>query len=125
MLIYFVMRKYTYVRNNSTILESVFRFIMICTIHHTPNKNTGELEYDHMHHDFHFDSTHKRNIYILFWRTKHKMNTPLVIKINISGSCARFSTANTGIKMQPFPTSSASRNYSQYVDIDVVHTTCC
>ena len=62
---------------------------------------------------------------ILFWCTKHEMNASLVVEINISRGCTWFSASNTGIKMQPFPTSSSSRNYSQYVYIDVVYTACC
>ena len=62
---------------------------------------------------------------ILFRCTKHEMNASLVVKINISWCCTWFSASNTGIKMQPFPTSSATRNYSQYVNIDVVNTARC
>ena len=64
-------------------------------------------------------------INILFWCTKHEMNASLVVEIDISRGCTWFSASNTRIKMQPFPTSSSSRNYSQYVYIDVVHTACC
>ena len=62
---------------------------------------------------------------ILFRCTKHEMNASLVVKINISWCCTWFSASNTGIKMQPFPTSSATRNYSQYVNINVVNTARC